>query len=54
MDLQVAIVLLIVAGAIAFAAFTFTRKAKGFSTKNNCRADCGCANSDDKLTSSKV
>jgi hypothetical protein len=42
MDLQIAIVLLIIAGAIAFAGLTFARKAKGFSTKNNCGTDCGC------------
>ncbi len=54
MDVQVIIVLLIITAAVAFAGLTFARKAKGFSTKNDCGADCGCANSDDKLTFPKV
>ena len=54
MDLQLFLVFAVILGAVAFAAVTFARKANGFSTKNSCSVDCGCANSDDKLTSSKV
>ena len=54
MDPQTSIVVLVIAAAIVFAGLTFARKAKGFSTTNDCGADCGCGDSKDKLTSSKV
>jgi hypothetical protein len=54
MDFQLIIVLIVIVGALAFAGLTLARKAKGFSIKNDCGADCGCGDSKDKLTSSKV
>lgn len=54
MDLQLFIVVAVIFGAFTFAAVSFARKTKGFSTKSDCGTECGCANSDDKLTSSKV
>jgi hypothetical protein len=54
MDIQLIIVLIVVLGALAFAGVTFARKAKGFYTKNDCGTGCGCGDSKDKLTSSKV
>jgi hypothetical protein len=54
MDFQLVIVLTVIVAAVAFAGLTFARKAKGFSAKNDCGADCGCGESKVKLTSSKV
>jgi len=54
MDVQLIIVFLVIAASIAFAGVTFARKTKTFSTKNDCAADCGCGDSKDQLTSSKV
>jgi hypothetical protein len=54
LDVQLIIVFLVIAASIAFAGVTFARKTKTFSTKNDCAADCGCGDSKDQLTSSKV
>ena len=42
MDIQIIIVGAVILSAIAFGGFTFARKTKAFSTKNDCGSDCGC------------
>lgn len=47
-DLQLVIVVAVIVGAIAFAGVTLARKARGFSTKNDCGSDCGCGDQTQK------
>jgi hypothetical protein len=51
MDIQLLIVIFILAGAIAFAGRAIYRRSRSFSTKHSCEADCGCNGKAKKLTS---
>ncbi|MBE7516738.1 MAG: FeoB-associated Cys-rich membrane protein [Chloracidobacterium sp.] len=42
MDLQYFIVIVIILGAIIFAAKTLVQKSRAFSPKPSCGDDCGC------------
>ena len=50
MDLQYIIVGLVIVAALAYAAFTFTRKTRTFSPNSDCENDCGCGGSSKKTT----
>ena len=46
MDIQVIIVVAIIAVAVLYTAMTFLRKTKAFSPKASCDEDCGCGSKD--------
>ena len=43
MDVQLAIVAIVIFGALAYAGYMFARKAKAFSPRSACDSDCGCS-----------
>ncbi len=51
MDIQLLIVIAIVAAAVAYGALILFRKRRSFSTKGGCASDCGCSGASKKLTS---
>ena len=48
MDLQIIIVVLIVAGALIYAASGAVKKARAFRPKGECGAECGCGSTSKK------
>jgi hypothetical protein len=50
-DIQYIIVALLIAAAFVFAARSVYRRARSFSAKSGCDADCGCGSKSKKLSS---
>jgi len=48
MDVQILIVVLIIAGALIYAAFGMVKKARAFRGKGECGDDCGCGSKSKK------
>jgi len=48
MNLQIILVTVILVGAIAYAGAVLWKKARSFSPKSGCDADCGCGGTKDK------
>ena len=48
MDVQVLIVLLIVAGALVYSGSGILKKARAFRPKPGCGSDCGCESTSKK------
>jgi len=48
MDVQIFIVVLIVAGALVYAASGVVKKARAFRPKGQCVDDCGCGSTSKK------
>ena len=48
MDVQILLVILIVAGAVVFAALGVIKKARAFRPKGECGDDCGCGSKSKK------
>ena len=46
MEIQVFLVVAIVAVALLYVTLTFLRKTKAFSPKASCAEDCGCGSKD--------
>lgn len=44
-DLQSVIAIVVIGGAVLYAASMFLRKSKAFTVKNTCGDDCGCSSS---------
>jgi len=54
MDIQLISVLLILVVAAFFAGRAVYRRARSFSKKSGCEADCGCGGKSKKLSSKPV
>ena len=48
MEVQIFIVVLIIAGALMYAAFGVVKKARAFRPKGECGNDCGCGSTSKK------
>ena len=54
MDVQILIVVLIIAGALIYAAFGMVKKARAFRGKGECGDDCGAGRNQKKLCNNVV